>query len=58
MKANGVLALARPFEQVVGPYLPVLVKGVLLPINRRIVYDGLLSSYRITFGPGIRRSCQ
>ena len=56
MKAYGVLALASPFEEVVGPYLPVLVKGVLLPINGRIVYDGLLSTYRITFGPGIRRS--
>ena len=55
-KAYGVLALASPFEEVVGPHLPVLVKGVLLPINGRIIYDGLLSSYRISFGPGIRRS--
>jgi hypothetical protein len=55
-KAYGVLALASPFEEVVGPHLPVLVKGVLLPINGRIVYDGLLSTYRISFGPGIRRS--
>jgi hypothetical protein len=56
MKAYGVLALATPFEEVVGAYLPVLVKGVLLPINGRIIYDGLLSTYRITFGPGIKRS--
>jgi hypothetical protein len=55
-KAYGVLALASPFEEVVGPHLPVLVKGVLLPIHGRIIYDGLLSSYRISFGPGIRRS--
>jgi hypothetical protein len=55
-KAYGVLALASPFEEVVGPQLPVLVKGVLLPINGRIIYDGLLSTYRIRFGPGIRRS--
>lgn len=55
-KAYGVLALASPFEEVVGPYLPVLVKGVLLPINGRIIYDGLLTTYRISFGPGIRRS--
>lgn len=55
-KAYGVLALASPFEEVVGPHLPVLVKGVLLPINGRIVYDGLLATYRISFGPGIRRS--
>ena len=56
MKAYGVLALASPFEEVVGPDLPVFVKGVLLPINGRIIYDGLLSTYRISFGPGIRRS--
>ena len=56
MKAYGVLALASPFEEVVGPHLPVMVKGVLLPINGRIIYDGLLSTYRISFGPGIRRS--
>ena len=55
-KAYGVLALASPFEEVVGPYLPVMVKGVLLPINERIIYDGLLSTYRISFGSGIRRS--
>jgi len=55
-KAYGVRALASPFQEVVGPHLPVLVKGVLLPINGRIVYDGLLYTYRISFGPGIRRS--
>lgn len=37
-------------------YLPVVVKGVLLPINGQIVDDGLLSTYRITFGRRIRRS--
>jgi hypothetical protein len=55
VKAYGVLALASPFEEVVGPHLPIMVKGVLLPINGRIIYDGLLSSYRISYGPGIRR---
>jgi len=56
MKAYGVLALASPFEEVAGPYLPVMVKSVLLPINGRIIYDGLLFTYRISFGPGIRKS--
>ena len=55
-KAYGVLALASPFEELVGPYLPVMVKGVLLPMNGRIIYDGLLESYSISFGPGIRKS--
>ncbi len=54
--AYGVLALTQPFEELVGPYLPVLTEAVLLPFKGVIVYDGLLRSYRISFGPGIRRS--
>src|ERR1700745_4029983 len=29
--AYGVLALSQPFEELVGPYLPVLIETVLLP---------------------------
>jgi hypothetical protein len=54
--AYGVLALSQPFEELVGPYLPVLTETVLLPLKGMIVYDGLMRSYRISFGPGIRRS--
>src|ERR1700730_11597987 len=54
--AYGVLALSQPFEELVGPYLPVLTETVLLPFKGVIVYDGLMSSYNISFGPGIRRS--
>lgn len=54
--AYGVLALSQPFEELIGPYLPVLTQTVLLPFKDRIVYDGLLNSYRISFGPGIRRN--
>jgi hypothetical protein len=54
--AYGVLALSLPFEELIGPYLPVLTRTVLLPFKDKIVYDGLLNSYRISFGPGIRRS--
>src|SRR5215472_507472 len=54
--AYGVLALLQPFEELVGPYLPVLTETVLLPFKGMIVYDGLMTSYRISFGPGIRRS--
>ena len=31
-----------------------MVKATLLPYRDRIIYDGLLSPYRIFFGPGIR----
>ncbi len=53
--AYGVLALSQPFEELVGPYLPVLTETVLLPFKSRIVYDGLLSRFNISFGGGIKR---
>ena len=55
-KAYGVLGLADPLEKVVGPYLPRLITAVLLPFKGRIIYDGLVSGYNITFGGGIKRS--
>ncbi len=55
-KAYGVLALCDAFEEIVGPHLPIMVNAVLLPFNEKIVYDGILSLYSITFGGGIRRS--
>ncbi|MEQ1829072.1 MAG: DUF6398 domain-containing protein [Pirellula sp.] len=54
--AFGVLALSQPFEDLVGPYLPVLTQTVLLPFKGVIVYDGLMSRYNISFAPGIRRN--
>jgi hypothetical protein len=54
--AYGVLALSQPFEDLIGPYLPVLTQTVLLPFKNMIVYDGLMSSYNISFGPGVRRN--
>jgi hypothetical protein len=54
--AYGVLALTEPFEDLVGPYLPVMTETTLLPFKDTIIYDGLLSSFPISFGGGIRRS--
>ena len=53
--AYGVLALSQPFEDLIGPHLPVLTQTVLLPFRDKIVYDGLMSTFNISFGPGIRR---
>ncbi len=53
--AYGVVALFDPFVAVIGPYLPRMIKTTLLPFKGRIVYDGLVSAYNITFGAGIRR---
>ncbi len=54
-KAYGVLALMDPFDEVVGPHLPIYTETILLPFKDQIIYDGALQPYRITFGPGIRR---
>jgi len=53
--AYGVVALFDPFEALVGPHLPRLVTTTLLPFKGRIVYDGLLVGYNVTFGGGVKR---
>ena len=51
----GVLGLNQGLEDIVPDYaLPIMSEAVLLPFKGRIVYDGLLSSYAISFGGGIR----
>ncbi len=54
--AYGVVAISEPFENVIGPDLPKLSDAVLLPFKDRIIYDGLLTGYNISFGGGIKRS--
>jgi hypothetical protein len=54
-KAYGVLGLADPLEEVIGPYLPRLIETVLLPFNGKIIYDGMVSGFNITFGGGVKR---
>jgi hypothetical protein len=54
-KAYGVLGLADPLEEVIGPYLPRLITAVLLPFEGKIIYDGLVSGYNISFGGGMKR---
>jgi hypothetical protein len=53
--AYGVLGLTDPRENLVGRRLPVMVQTVLLPFKGKIVYDGLLGGYNISFGGGVRR---
>ena len=54
--AYGVVALSQPFEELIGPNLPTLTETVLLPYKDKIVYDGLMNTFNLSFGPGIRRS--
>lgn len=52
--AYGVLGLVDDLETILGPDVPIMVDAVLLPFRKKIIYDGLLSSYRISFGKGFR----
>ncbi len=54
--AYGVLGITGPLEEIVGPYLPIYVKAVLIPFEDRIIYDSLLSSYPVLFGGGYKHS--
>ena len=54
--AYGVLALSDPFEDLIGPDLPRLINTTLLPFKGRIVYDGIMTGYDITFGRGVKGS--
>ncbi len=51
----GVLALYESFEDLL-PFvrLPNYTKAVLLPFKGKIIYDGILEGYNISFGRGIR----
>jgi hypothetical protein len=53
----GVLGLLDPIEDIfAGRPLPIYIQAVLLPFRDKIIYDGLLSTYNIYFGGGIRSS--
>ena len=54
-QAYGVLGLVNPIEEFVGPNLPIYVSTVLLPLEGKIIYDGLIVPYNVFFGGGIGR---
>ncbi|MBZ0304156.1 MAG: hypothetical protein K8J31_30755 [Anaerolineae bacterium] len=54
--AYGVQGITGSMEEIIGPYLPIYVKAVLIPFEDRIIYDSLLSSYPIHFGGGYKGS--
>lgn len=56
--AYGVLGLVSTIEETVPLPLPVYTQAVLLPFGHQIIYDSLLTSYNVLFGPGIRRDLQ
>src|SRR5438128_5154820 len=56
--AYGVLGLVSTIEETVPLPLPVYTQAVLLPFEHSIIYDSLLTSYNVMFGPGIRQDLQ
>lgn len=52
----GVFAIRDEFKTMLGFQLPIMVETVLLPFKDKIIYDGMINSYRITFGAGARRN--
>ena len=50
-----VHGILDPLDEIVPSFtLPQMVETVLLPFKGQIIYDGLLSGYRVHFGGGIR----
>ena len=51
----GVVGLIDSLEEIVPSYnLPSMVDAILLPFKGRIIYDGLLQGYNVSFGSGYR----
>ena len=50
-----MVGLTQTFEDIIGPRLPVMNEALLLPFKGKIVFDGLLSGFNISFGGGIKR---
>ncbi|MFO7680721.1 MAG: hypothetical protein R6X34_11770 [Chloroflexota bacterium] len=54
-RVYGVLGLYDPLDEIISKQmLPTLVEAILLPFKEVIIYDGLLSSYPVFFGGGIK----
>lgn len=55
-KAYGVLGITDEIEDLFNRDPPITVTTVLLPWRDKIIYDGLVHSYNVYFGAGIRGS--
>lgn len=54
MEVFAVKCLYNSFDEIFGPHIPKLVETTLLPFGNEIIADGLLPSYNLIFGSGIR----
>jgi hypothetical protein len=54
----GVLGLTQPFEDLVTQPFPAIVETMILPFRGHLVSDGLISTYSVFIGPGIRKGLE
>jgi len=52
--AFGVLGIISPIDDVLPFAPPVMAEAVLLPFEGKIIYDGLIMPYSVSFGGGMR----
>lgn len=48
-----VCPLFSSFEEIL-PKIPIMVRTAIIPFENVLVYDGSISSYPVSFGPGLR----
>ncbi|HXJ61065.1 MAG TPA: plasmid pRiA4b ORF-3 family protein [Verrucomicrobiae bacterium] len=53
--AYGLTGLANRLEEVIEQRLPAMIETVLLPFQGKIIYNGIISRFNVTFGAGARR---
>ena len=54
-EAYGVLGISSDLKEMF-PHTPIMVDTVLIPFKSRVIYDGFIAPYSITFGGGMRRN--
>lgn len=57
-KCYEVLSLNDQLEDMIGPYVPRVVKTWLIPFKDRIIYDGLIAPYNIILGGSMGKNIQ
>ncbi|NCU25268.1 hypothetical protein EOM86_00935 [Candidatus Nomurabacteria bacterium] len=53
-----VKGISRPFSDAMNLALPTQIDTVLLPFKDKIIYDGFIKSFAISFGDGMRKVIQ
>jgi hypothetical protein len=53
--AYGVLGIVSPLQNILPFPPPVMVEAVLLPFGGKIIIDGLIIPYNVSFGGGMRK---